>query len=404
MNIILLLELYTRSYKITNSLKKNYFILYIMSESLANQLDDPQNLEKYKCAGKIITQVLDKIIKKIEIGSVLKDLCEYGDNILKEYLNNAFSKKSINQICFPTCICKNEYAGYLNQSIEKVEEFDLLKIELGAMVDGFPALICFTHYVIVENSSNIDPNKEKKENLINCLSKMSKKAADLFKHETINTYFVSEMTNLCKLHKCNILDGMFDRSENHIPGQIFYQISKNIVFGRVDGYIDEDELHNLVIMRQSDNFDFHLEKQELGFNETYFVDLSISTGKGKVSESEYKNNIYLRNIDKRVSLKLNISKNTLKSFDEKTIIPKDFNLEIKKNNKLSMGIKECVKNLLLEPFKIVKEKKNEYIARFGFTIIIRRSSKKNKTGQIIIASRSLDSEIKKFELNQSTNA
>ena len=106
----------------------------------------------------------------------------------------------------------------------------------------------------------------------------------------------------------------------------------------------------------------------------------------------------MRNIDKKVSLNLQIARDALKEFDNKKIIPKDISSALSTNKKLGLGINECAKHLLLEPFKIMKEKKNEYIARIGFTIILRNETN-DSNGQIIIAARSLDSEVKKFDTN-----
>jgi methionine aminopeptidase len=361
-----------------------------MSFNLTTQFDDPDTQNKYIQAGKLISKCLDKLLKNIKIGDKLSDLSKKGDDFILNSFSGANLNKKINVIAFPTCVCKNEYAGYLNHSDDIVNEFDLLKIEMGGSVDGFPALICYTYYVNNSDSLNIDVDYDKKKNLIECLSKMSKKSIEILKHDEKNTKFVDEMNKLAHEHSCNLLDANLDKTEHHIPGQVIYQISKNVVFGRTDNVMDEDELHNLIIMRQSDNYDFKLASQEFFKNEVYFIDLAISTGTGKINECMiYKPSIYLRNIDTNHGLKLKTSRETLNSFNNNIAIPVDIS---KLNNVSSFGLNDCIKNMLLEPFLITKENKNEFIARIGFTVIIKESPKNN----IVISARSLDNELSKF--------
>lgn len=362
-----------------------------MDENVFNQLDDPTNIEKYKVAGKTVSKTLDQLINKTKKGVTLEYLSNLGDELLKKNLKGAFSEDSINSICFPTCVCKNEYAGYLNCGKETVEEGDLVKYELGCSVDGFPALIAFTHYVKPEKE---DKKSELKSKLLNCLNDMSKQILDAIKVDKRNTKLVETANKLAHQNGFNLLDGNLYQTEKHIPGQIFYQISRNCVFGKTEGNLDDSELHNLVIMRQSNNFDFDLVPQDFGREEVYFVDLAISSGTGRVNESDYPPTIYLRNVAKREPLRIASSRKTIAQFNPKVSFP--VNIKDNKDIRFRLGLKECVSKGLLEPFYVTKEKKDQLIVRIGFTVILKEPTNENKNGQILISARSLNSEIKKF--------
>jgi len=366
-----------------------------MDENVFNQLDEPVNIEKYKVAGKIVSNTLDQLINKTKKGVTLEYLSNLGDELLKKNIKGAFSEDSINSICFPTCVCKNEYAGYLNCGKELVKDGDFIKYELGCSIDGFPALIAFTHYVKPEKE---DKNTELKEKLLNCLNDMSKQILETIKVDKRNTILVDKANKIAHQNGFNLLDGNLDQTEKHVPGQVFYQISKNCVFSKTEGNIDDSELHNLVIMRPSDNFNFNLVPQDFGINEVYFVDLAISSGTGKINESsDYSPTIYLRNITKKEPLRIASSRKSITQFSSKVSFP--VNIKDNKDIRFKLGLKECVSKGLLEPFYVTKEKKDHLIVRTGFTIILKESTNENKNGQILISARSLNSEIKKFNSN-----
>jgi len=102
-----------------------------------------------------ILDVLAKIIKKISVGSKIFDLCLFGDSSLYEDLSKVFAKKQIFKgIAFPTCISVNEVCGH-NSPLEEdsiaIKEGDLVKIELGAHVDGFAAFAA--HTIVVQSDA-----------------------------------------------------------------------------------------------------------------------------------------------------------------------------------------------------------------------------------------------------------
>ena len=329
------------------------------------------NKEKFVKAGRIVSESLNELIEFIEPSQKLNDLCKKGDEILNNKLNS-ISEKGL--ICFPTCVCKNEYAGYLRYSNDEVKEGDLIKIEMGCCVDNCPSLINYSYIVNKCIDSKMKP-------LMEALSKASKKSLELIKPSKKNTNFVKEINNIGKSKDVNLLNGEFNDTKYHVPSQISYEIDEDHAFRCKDD-------KKLLILRESSKYDFYMMSDEFLEDEIYYIDIGFSTGTGKLNESEYTPTIYLRNIDLKKGLKTNSSKKILLKFDNETSFPKDLGDKVDVRTKL--GIKECFEKDLLEEFKIMKEKKGEYIGRIGFTIML------NENKNILLSAKSLDPELEKL--------
>src|SRR3972149_5192373 len=107
-----------------------------------DQLDYPLNLDKYKEVGKIVALALDIVVKACVPGKNICDLCKLGDESIIKELYKGYKKELKNGkgIAYPTCISKNEIVGgYIDHEELIVSEGDLIKIEMGAHMDGFPA-------------------------------------------------------------------------------------------------------------------------------------------------------------------------------------------------------------------------------------------------------------------------
>jgi methionine aminopeptidase len=77
-----------------------------------------------------------------------------GDDLLMDELAKFYNKKKIFKgIAFPTCISANEVCGYNSPNPEEstsIKEGDLVKVELGAHVDGFAAFVA--HTIVVQSN------------------------------------------------------------------------------------------------------------------------------------------------------------------------------------------------------------------------------------------------------------
>lgn len=111
-------------------------------------LKNPDTLTKYKIAGEISTRVLGKVVELCVAGSKIIDICIKGDEFLLEETAKVYKGKNvIKGIGFPTSLSKNQVAAHFTplpsdpEAQSVLNDGDLLKISLGAQIDGFGAIL-----------------------------------------------------------------------------------------------------------------------------------------------------------------------------------------------------------------------------------------------------------------------
>ena len=340
------------------------------------QLDEYDNLEKYKIGGQIVVKVINNLIKKSRVNVDIYELCLIGNEMLIQELKKIFKKKKFKYgrgIAFPTCISINNNAGYYIPNERKlINDGDVLKIELGVHLDGFPSIMCKTILVCENENDHLI-----KKNLIDTINKSAKDVLKMLKDGLINKEIIKKLEKNSEENNFNLLtcNGKY----MHCPGVITYQISQNNIDGKTE---DDDDDDQLIIPRMNETFDFEMGDIELTENEVYCFDIGMSTGNGKLDLDDDFCKIYKRNIDKFYNLKLKTSKEVLRQFKNNY-----FPINVSKliNSRFKMGLNECINNNLIESYPSMVDNKNEIVARIKFTVVIRRyNKKKNKKGYILI--------------------
>eukprot|EP01054_Gregarina_sp_Poly1_P008758 Gregarina_sp_Poly_1__8757@NODE_524_length_7712_cov_88_390582_g415_i0_p3_GENE_NODE_524_length_7712_cov_88_390582_g415_i0NODE_524_length_7712_cov_88_390582_g415_i0_p3_ORF_typecomplete_len243_score47_31Peptidase_M24/PF00557_24/8_9e36_NODE_524_length_7712_cov_88_390582_g415_i060646792 len=123
-----------------------------MDSSESNdKFDSDSSLVKYNCAADIANAVLKEVIAKCIPGASIVELSKFGDASIREKCDSCFNKKEAGEklkkgVAFPTCISVNEIIGHYSpleetQEPSHLKEGDLVKIDLGAHIGGFPAIV-----------------------------------------------------------------------------------------------------------------------------------------------------------------------------------------------------------------------------------------------------------------------
>lgn len=130
---------------------------------------------------------MTKLIKKTTVGSKIFELCIWADNLIYEELNKVYNKKpTFKGLAFPTCISVNEICGHnapLQEDSTNIKEGDLVKLELGVHIDGFPAFVA--HTIVVQSDANA-PITGKKADVILAAFYASQAALRLIKPGNFN--------------------------------------------------------------------------------------------------------------------------------------------------------------------------------------------------------------------------
>lgn len=97
--------------------------------------------------------MLARLLKKLAVGSKIYELCLWADGQIYDELSKIYNKKpTFKGLAFPTTVSVNEICGYvapLQEDSVAIKEGDLVKVELGAHVDGFAAFA--GHTVVVQS-------------------------------------------------------------------------------------------------------------------------------------------------------------------------------------------------------------------------------------------------------------
>ncbi|EPS38172.1 hypothetical protein H072_8066 [Dactylellina haptotyla CBS 200.50] len=113
-------------------------------------LANPDTLTKYKTAAEISNTVLSAIVGLVKEGATVLSLCEEGDKLLEEETSKVFKgKKDIKKgVSFPTTISPDEIITPLTPNPEDtttpewaLKAGQVVKIQLGAHIDGFAAVV-----------------------------------------------------------------------------------------------------------------------------------------------------------------------------------------------------------------------------------------------------------------------
>ena len=94
-----------------------------------------------------LTKAIDLCVEGADISSICGEIDKFIEEELLKVFSNKKSKKLERGIAFPCCISVNEICGHYSpcadESTKLVTE-DLVKIEFGAHIDGYPANVAHT--------------------------------------------------------------------------------------------------------------------------------------------------------------------------------------------------------------------------------------------------------------------
>jgi len=332
-------------------------------------LANPDTITKYKVAAEISQKVLKEVSGWIAADASIVELCERGDKLLDEEVAKVYKgKKVVKGIGHCTTISPSAYItpytplkSDTEEAATTLKEGEVVKIQLGAQIDGFCAIVCdnvivgaaeevtgreadlilATHYanellLRLMVPPSLVPHGDEEE---------QKKAA------TKKPYTQSQMTNMLekvvKAYGCNLVESttiwQFDHNE--------IESKKKIILAPGEG-VRGDGL------------------PEVG--EVWGVEMGVSLGSGKV-----KNNGNRTTLHRRTATTYQLKRPTSRSLLSEVV--KKFGtfpfslrqLEDEKGAKV--GVVECVRTGVLRQYEVVVDKDNQPVARVFTTVAITKN-------------------------------
>ncbi|KAF2445740.1 Creatinase/aminopeptidase [Karstenula rhodostoma CBS 690.94] len=334
-------------------------------------LANPDTLTKYKTAATIAEKVLKEVSGWIKADANIVELCERGDKLLEEETAKVYKGKKIAKgIGHCTTISPSSYVtpytplkSDAEEAATTLKEGEVVKIQLGAQIDGFPAIVCDS--VLVGGSDEVSGREADlflathyaNELLLRLMVPPSlvpttgteeeqKKAA------ARKPYTQSQITHLLEkvtsAYECNLVESttiwLFEHNE--------IEAKKKIILAPGEGVKGEG-------------------LPDVG--EVWGVEMGVSLGSGKVKSIDNNRTTLHRRTETRYALKRPTSRALLSEVTKKFgTFP--FSLrQLEDEKSAKVGVIECVRGGVLRQYEVVADKNNEPVARLFSTIAVTKN-------------------------------
>merc|ERR1712106_909930 len=267
-------------------------------------------------------------------------------------------KKLLKGIAFPTCISVNNcichYSPLASEPDTTLAGGDLVKLDMGAHIDGFIAVVAHT---LAVGASVDNPITGRQADALMAAHLASEAALRLVKPGNENSDVTEVVGKISESFECKPVEGMLS-----------HQLEQNKIDGEKTIIQNPSETHG----KEHDKYDFAV-------NEVYAVDVLISTGDGIGKEKEGKITVY-KKTDETYMLKMKTSREFYSKV-QKQYGNMPFNLRsMEDEKKARMGGVECVAHKLVEPFQILYDKDGSHVAQFNFTVLLMPNGPHKITG------------------------
>ncbi|KAH0536361.1 hypothetical protein FGG08_006759 [Glutinoglossum americanum] len=334
-------------------------------------LNNPDTLTKYKTAAQISHKVLQAVGGWCVEGATILSVCQKGDSLLEEETAKVYKGKKISKgIAHPTTVSPTSFVTPYTPLSTDAEEAavtlkpkDVIKIQLGAQIDGFGAIVCDT--IIIPSAKSESPT-EAESNLI------------------LATYWANELLLRLLLPPGLLATGSDEEkqkaaAEKPIPqSRISSLLQKvaasydcNIVESTTSWLFERNEIEGKkkIVIAPGEGV-----KGEgiPDVGEVWGVEVGVSAGTGKVKTLENRPTLHRRTTT-TYALKRPTARQILSEIKQKFgTFP--FSLrQLEDERAAKMGVVECVRGNVLRQYEVVGDKDGEAVARLFSTIAITKN-------------------------------
>ncbi|KAF2227901.1 curved DNA-binding protein [Elsinoe ampelina] len=337
--------------------------------SLAN----PDTLTKYKTAGQISQKVLETVSGWCTEGAKILDICQRGDKLLEEEVGKVYKGKKITKgFGHPTTVSPSSYITPYTPLVSDSEEAErtlkageVVKVQLGAQIDGFGTIVCDT--VIVGGEAHNGTSAERQADLLLATyyanelllrlivpagllatgTEEEKKKAQTAAKPYTQSKIGQLLEKVAKAYECNIVENttswLFDRND--------IESKKKIIFSPGDG-VKGDGL------------------PEVG--EVWGLEVGLSLGSGKVKNLPDRATLHRRTAT-TYGLKRPSSRATLSEIVKKFgTFP--FSLrQLEDERAGKVGVVECVRGGVVRQYEVIGDKDGEPVSRLFTTVAVTKN-------------------------------
>uniref|UniRef100_A0AAF5PIX6 Peptidase M24 domain-containing protein n=2 Tax=Wuchereria bancrofti TaxID=6293 RepID=A0AAF5PIX6_WUCBA len=330
---------------------------------------------KYAMAADIVNAVLRELITATKDGVEVGEICDLGDRLMNERIAKVFKKEkdTLKGIAMPTCIsinnCVCHFSPLRSDPPIIIKDGQMVKIDLGAHIDGFIATAAHT---VVVGASPENKIKDRMANVMLAAYNAMEAAIRMLRPGLYKNMEITDMIDkIANIYKVRPVENMLS-----------HELRKN----KIDG--EKQIIQNPGEKQRSEMTKCSFEKFEV-----YAIDILMSTGEGKTRILDSRTTVYKKVDDLVYSLKVKASRMFLSAAVNKYgLMP--FTLRSFEDEKLAkMGVVECERHNLMRPYQVFYERDGEYVAQFKSTVLIMPNGLLKITG-FPIDMNTLESDIK----------
>ncbi|KAJ7126889.1 proliferation-associated protein 1, partial [Mycena epipterygia] len=315
------------------------------------------DLTKYKTAADIVHNVMKKLIELSIEGAKIIDLCIEGDKLIEAgtagVYNKAVKGVKVNKgLAFPTSISVNNTVAHFSplasdpQSSQVLAKDDMVKLHIGAQIDGFAAISAET---IVVGATTESPVTGRRADVLKAAWHAAEIAMRTIKVGNKNWAVTEVVGKVAAAWDCKPVEGMLS-----------CQQTQNVIDGK-----------KRIILNPSEAQKRDFESATFVEGEVYGIDVLISSGEdGKARLEEARTSIFQRDSAVTYQLKMKNSRAVFSEVQKKAgAFP--FNIRSLEDEKRSrMGLQEAVQHGLVKPYEVIYTPTNTFVAAFHFTIAL----------------------------------
>lgn len=288
---------------------------------------------QYKTAGEIASKAIRTVVEAVAEGKTVLELIELGDKAVEEGAAAVYKDKKLSKgSAFPTTISINNvvcnYAPLPSDEASKtaLKANDVVKVQLGAQIDGFPAVLAET---VVVGASDAQPVTGRTADALQAAHVAADVAIRLMKPGALNHDIQKQVETAIKEFDVRGLDGI----QTNLFGKDEIAGKKKIAFGG-DASSRPDAC-------------------KLEENEVYGVDIVVTTSPEGKSKSDDSHTSIYRKTTSTYLLKMATSRKVYSEIQKKAgAFP--FNLRALEDEKRArMGVQECANHNLVTPFQVL---------------------------------------------------
>ncbi|KAF4581854.1 Peptidase M24, structural domain protein [Ophiocordyceps camponoti-floridani] len=342
-------------------------------EPIDYSLNNPDTLTKYKTAGQIAEKVLAAVADLCVPGEKIVDICQKGDKLIEEEIAKVYrGKKVAKGFSHPTTVSPASYVTPYTpltsdeaEAAVEVQAGEPIKIQLGAQIDGFGAIVCDTLLAAPKDKAAEQVTGRQADLMLatyyanELLLRLmlppgllaqgtdEEKAKAAAQKPPTQAKMTSMLEKVCESYGCHLVESttswLFDRNEIEGP--------KKIVLAPAEGTKGEGTPAT---------------------QEVWGVEMGVSLGSGKVKMLQQRATLH-RRTTQTYGLKRPTSRKILSEVQKKFgTFP--FSLrQLDDERDAKSGVVECVRGNVFRQYELVADKDNAPVARLLTTIVITKN-------------------------------